>query len=72
MEKFILGHLLNEEIDVYCGWDDKFSGKVVACADGVLTLETEKDVYTHITIDKIIAVWKKKQPWTGGGLHSNP
>ncbi|MDI9609451.1 MAG: MM0924 family protein [Candidatus Verstraetearchaeota archaeon] len=70
MEAFIVGHLLNMEVDVYCGWSDKFSGKIVACADGVLTLETEKGVYTHIAIDKIVAIWKKKQPWASGGPHS--
>jgi len=67
LEAFIVGHLLNMEVDVYCGWSDKFSGKVVACADGVLTLETEKGVYTHIAVDKIVAIWKKQQPWAPGG-----
>jgi hypothetical protein len=62
MDKFVSEHLINEEIDVYCGWTDKFSGKVVGCADGVLTLETKKGVYTHIAVDKIIAMWRKKQP----------
>lgn len=56
-------HLIGHEVDVYCGWTDKFAGKVVACADGVLTLETNKGVYTHISIDKIVALWKKDQPW---------
>jgi hypothetical protein len=70
LEAFIVGHLLNMEVDVYCGWNDKFSGKIVACADGVLTLETEKGVFTHIAIDKIVAIWKKKQPWAPGGPHS--
>ncbi|MDI9644807.1 MAG: MM0924 family protein [Candidatus Verstraetearchaeota archaeon] len=69
MDSFIQGHLLNQEVDVYCGNNDKFSGKVIACAEGVLTLETEKDVYTHIAIDKIVAIWKKKQPWTGSSAH---
>jgi hypothetical protein len=61
MENFITGHLLCEEVDVYCGGSDKFKGKVVACADGVLTLETEPGVYTHIAIHKIIAIWAKQK-----------
>jgi hypothetical protein len=57
MENFITGHLLGKNVDVYCGCDDKFKGTVIACADGVLTLETKKGLYTHIAINKIIAVW---------------
>lgn len=57
MENFITGHLLGKNVDVYCGNDDKFKGIVVACADDVLTLETKKNLYTHIAIDKIIAIW---------------
>ena len=59
MENFITGHLLGKNVDVYCGGDDKFKGSVVACADGVLTLETRKGLYTHIAINKIIAVWAR-------------
>jgi hypothetical protein len=60
MENFITGHLLCQEVDVYCGRDDKFKGKVVGCADGVLTLETTTGVYTHIAIPKIVAIWMMK------------
>jgi hypothetical protein len=60
MENFITGHLLCEEVDVYCGGDDKFKGKVVGCADEVLTLETGPGVYTHIAIHKIVAIWAKQ------------
>ena len=34
-----------------------FNGKVEACADNVLTLK-EDGKYTHIAIDKIIAIWR--------------
>jgi hypothetical protein len=70
MENFITGHLLGEEVDVYCGGTDKFRGKVVGCADGVLTLETGPGVYTHIAIQKIIAIWaqpKKAAPKAKAG-----
>ena len=59
MENFITGHLLGKNVDVYCGGSDKFKGIVAACADGVLTLETKKGLYTHIAINKIIAVWAR-------------
>ncbi|MGQ9759788.1 MAG: MM0924 family protein [Candidatus Methanomethylicaceae archaeon] len=63
MEKFISEHLIGQQVNVYYGSTDKFTGKVVACADGVLTLETGEGIYTHISVDKIVALWKKDQPW---------
>ena len=56
MQSFIAEHYLNKNVDVYCGVRDTFNGKVIACADGVLTLERDGR-YTHIAIDKIIAIW---------------
>ncbi|MDY9928032.1 MULTISPECIES: MM0924 family protein [unclassified Methanosarcina] len=57
MQPFIVEHQLGEVIDVYCGGPDIFSGKVEACADNVLTLGKDGK-YTHISIDKIIAIWR--------------
>jgi hypothetical protein len=62
VEKFISEHLIGKQVDVYCGGPDRFVGKVVASADGVLTLETDEGIFTHVAIDKIIAIWRKKQP----------
>ncbi|RLG23032.1 hypothetical protein DRN72_00130 [Methanosarcinales archaeon] len=56
MQAFIAEHYMDKNVDVYCGTKDTFNGKVIACADGVLTLEKD-DKYTHIAIDKIIAIW---------------
>lgn len=58
MQSFILCHLLNENIDVYCGGEDVFFGQVVGCADNVLTLETNGHL-TYIAVDKIISLWKR-------------
>ena len=57
MQPFIVEHLLAEVVDVYCGGSDVFNGRVKACADNVLTLEKDER-YTHIAIDKIIAIWR--------------
>ncbi len=57
MQPFIVEHLLDENVDVYCGGPDIFRGRVKACADNVLTLEQDEK-YTHIAIDKIIAIWR--------------
>ncbi len=56
MQPFIVEHLLGEVVDVYYGGPDVFNGRVKACADNVLTLEQDGR-YTHIAIDKIIAIW---------------
>ncbi len=58
MQSFIVEHLYEKEIDVYCGGEDKFSGMVKAIADNVLTLEN-RGVYTFVAVDKIIAIWMK-------------
>ncbi|OED10942.1 hypothetical protein A9239_06840 [Methanosarcina sp. A14] len=57
VQSFIVEHLLGEVVDIYCGGPDVFNGKVEACADNVLTLE-HNEKYTHIAIDKIIAIWR--------------
>ncbi|MBD3254963.1 MAG: hypothetical protein GF383_07705 [Candidatus Lokiarchaeota archaeon] len=60
--KFISEHFINEVVDVYCGPPSNFSGKVLYCADDVLTLENEIDnqkVLSFISIPQIIAIWKK-------------
>ncbi len=58
MQSFIVEHYLQKDVDVYCGGPDTFQGTVEACADGVLTLKKETRL-THISIDKIIAIWVK-------------
>jgi len=57
MDKFISEHLYRKEIEVYCGGNDIYSGTVIACADGVLTLQTETKL-TFINIRKIISIWE--------------
>ena len=53
---FIVEHYLNKSVDVYCGGPDVFKGTIEACADNVLTLKNDGK-YTHVAIDKIIALW---------------
>jgi hypothetical protein len=58
MQSFIVEHYLNKTVDVYCGGPDVFRGTVEACADNVLTLNNDGK-YTHVAIDKIIALWSQ-------------
>lgn len=57
---FIMGHYLNKAVDVYCGGNDVFKGTIEACADNVLTLNN-KGKYTHVDVDKIIALWPEDE-----------
>jgi hypothetical protein len=56
---------LNEAVDVYCGGPDVFKGTIEACADNVLTLNNDGK-YTHVAIDKIIALWPIDQKSISG------
>ncbi len=58
MQSFLVEHYLKKDVYVYCGGPDRFQGNIEACADGVLTIKKD-DRYTHISIDKIIAVWEE-------------
>jgi len=61
ISKFISEHLINEQVDVYCGPPSNFSGKVIACADDVLTLENPEKTLTFISIPHVIAIWKQSE-----------
>lgn len=58
MDKFISEHMYKKEIEVYCGGSDIYRGKVIACADKVLTLQAEGKL-TFINIKKIVSLWEK-------------
>lgn len=53
IQNFILTHFMHKTIKVYCGHKpETYAGKVVECADGILTLEKEgKQIY--LSCDKI-------------------
>ncbi len=58
MDKFISEHFYRKELEVYCGQSDVYSGKVIACADGVLSLQADGKL-TFINIKRIISLWEK-------------
>ncbi|TFG04891.1 MAG: hypothetical protein EU536_03600 [Promethearchaeota archaeon] len=58
IDKFISEHMYRKEIEVYCGGSDVYRGKVIACADEVLTLQTDAKL-TFINTTKIISLWEK-------------
>lgn len=60
LDKFISEHYINKNVEVYMITKDTFSGKVLANADGVLTLQTERDL-TFIDVTKVVCLWEKKK-----------
>jgi hypothetical protein len=65
IEQFISANLLRQDVDVYCGGEDKFRGTVAGCGEGVVTLRTGEDVLTHVSTDKIVAIWRRAQEKSG-------
>jgi len=58
LDKFISEHMFQKKVEVYMGEKDVFSGTVIACADGVLTLEKDGKL-TFININLIKCLWEK-------------
>ena len=57
MEKFIREHLERMNVIIHCGGTDTYTGKIMPNPrDGIVILETEKDKYTYISTDKIVAI----------------
>ena len=61
LDKFISEHYINRSIEVFTVTKDTFSGKVIANADGVLTLQTDGPRLTFIDISKVVCLWEKKK-----------
>ena len=56
--KFISEHFINKEIEIYLAKDEILSGKVIGCADNVLTL-SKGGKFTFINIPHIKCLWEK-------------
>jgi hypothetical protein len=56
----LLSKLVGHEIDVVCSGAISLRGKVTKVADGVLQLKDDDDEIRYIAINKIVAVWEKR------------
>ena len=56
----LLSKLINKEVDVVCTGTSSLRGKVVKVEDAVLQLKDDEDNVCYVAIDKIIAVWEKR------------
>jgi hypothetical protein len=59
MEKF-LQTLIGRRIDVFCGATSSLRGDVAKVEDGILHLKDDEGEVCYVAVDKIIAVWEKR------------
>jgi hypothetical protein len=57
----LLTKLLGREIDLVCSGAASLRGEVVEVKAGVLRLKDDEDQICYIAIDKIVAVWEKRE-----------
>ncbi|HKP35558.1 MAG TPA: MM0924 family protein [Pyrinomonadaceae bacterium] len=57
----LLSTLIGRQIQIACSGASGFRGECVKVAAGVLHLKDEEGEVCYISIDKIVAVWEKKE-----------
>lgn len=56
----LLSKLIDKEVDVVCTGTSSLRGKVVKIDGEVLHLKDDDDNVCYVAIDKIIAVWERR------------
>jgi hypothetical protein len=59
MEK-LLAKLIGREIDVVCSGTSSLRGNCMSVESGVLQMKDDQGEIFYIAVDKIVAVWEKK------------
>jgi hypothetical protein len=57
----LLSKMIGREIDVVCFGASSLRGEVVGVENGVLQLKDDEDQVCYIAIEKIVAVWEKRE-----------
>ena len=52
--------MVGREIDVVCSGASSLRGEVMKVEGGVLELKDDEDQICYVAVDKIIAVWEKR------------
>ena len=60
MMRELLSKMVGQEVDVVCTGTSSLRGKVVKIEGDVLHLKDDDDSVCYVAIDKIIAVWEKR------------
>ena len=56
----LLAKLIDKEVDVVCAGASSLRGKIVKIDGDVLQLKDDEDNVCYVAIDKIVAVWEKR------------
>ena len=56
----LLVKLIGREIDVICSGTSSLRGECVGVENGVLQLKNDDGEIFYVAVDKIVAVWEKK------------
>ena len=56
----LLAKLIGREIDVICSGTSSLRGDCVSVENGVLQLKNDDGEVFYVAVDKIVAVWEKK------------
>ena len=56
----LLSKMIGKEVDIVCSGALSLRGKVVNVEDAVLQIEDEDGLIGYVAIDKIVAVWEKR------------
>jgi hypothetical protein len=56
----LLSRLIGREIDVVCSGAASLRGECVSVGGGVLQLKDHEGETCYVAVDKIVAVWEKK------------
>ncbi len=57
----LLSKLIGHEIDVVCSGASSLRGECMKVENGVLHLKDDEGETCYVAIDKIVAVWEKKE-----------
>lgn len=56
----LLSKMIDREVDVVCMGASSLRGKVMKVENGVLHIKDDEDNVCYVSIDKIVAVWEKR------------
>jgi len=58
--KELLSRMVGHEVDVVCSGTSSLRGKIVEVDDHILQLKDDEDNVCYLAVDKIVAVWEKR------------
>ena len=56
----LLSRLIDQDVDIVCTGASSLRGKIITVEGGVLKLKDDADNVCYVAIDKIVAVWEKR------------